>query len=196
VAGLLDRRPRRHHEQQREPFDAPRQEAEELQRGLIRPLEVVDREHERAVARQRGRQPEEAVDRGVAVRLGGVGRHLLTAQHRPRQPRGAREQLVALRIRELEHHGIQELASNAERDVFLELGAAGAEDACVIHSDGVARRAQKPCLADSRRPLDDDETAVALQGIARRGSQRRKLCIPLDERVQCRFGHRLDSKPE
>jgi hypothetical protein len=107
------------HERDRRILEPRGEVREELQRGLVGPLGVVDRHQHRPRGRDVGEQPVEAVAHGVGV---GV---LRTLRGEPEGRRGmagrARQQGGALGGRGPRHLPLEEAADHPERDIVLEL---------------------------------------------------------------------------
>ena len=162
------------------------EECEVAQRRSVGPVRVVDDEAERALGREVGTQPVEAVEdreRRVDTRP-----HAARALA-PRQVQqaggnsgGALEPVGSLGGGRLREHGLDELPHDAEREVPLELGAARAQDAHVLADGEGARGRQDGRLADARRPLDDQEAATARARPRERGLDPGEFLAPLEQR--------------
>ena len=121
------------HGQTLEALDEVREEA---QRRAVAVLDVVDREHERALGGEVHGQPVQAVQHGEPA----VGRVVPAdlVEHGPGAGRGAAQQGRAARL--VRDDRLEELADGAERERALELGAPGGED----RDAGRRRRAGPP----------------------------------------------------
>ena len=151
-------------------------------------MRVVDAEHHELVGGEVRAQPVEAVQDGER-RVGRRRRRLALlqragqAEHAGGQPRRALQQVVALGGRRLVEHRLEELAHDAEGEVALELGAAGAQDARRAVLRGAPGGGEHGRLADARRPLDDH---AAARSRARRRDRRvdaAELSLALEEEV-------------
>ena len=138
-AGL--RRAQARGEKNRHALCAPERIGEEPQRRAIDPVEVIHGENERLTLRQVEREPVQAVQSREA-RVAPIRRRVVGArEHRARPLCGARQGAVF-------ECGLEQLADHAERELALELAAAGGEDA---HAVG---RAKPPQLAHELRLAD------------------------------------------
>ena len=130
----------------------------------------------------------------------GRGRRRLAIGQRAGQPEDARrqagralEQLGALVDGRLAQSRLEELAHDAEGEVALELGAAGAQDARGAVVRGGARRGEHRRLADPGWPFDDDGRPGAGARAGDRGLDARQLAVALEQvdgagrrKYQCR----------
>ena len=146
----------REQREQREVVEARRQERDQVQRPLVRPVGVVDDEQEGRGLGERRDQPVERVDElgaGVAAR-GRCGR--LAEDERGAALRGARQQARALAGGGGPQARFEQLSRDAERELALELCAAGVEDGEAGRRRVGERGGEQRGLADAGRPLDDE----------------------------------------
>ena len=166
----LSGRPRRHHHGDRQLVEPLQQVEQELQRGLVRPVRVVDREQQRAAARRRW-PPASAARAGAGTRSPACP----AREQRRRQRRGAGQQLGAAGQRR------EQLQHDAEAEVALEVRAAGAQDGHAVRRLAGGRRQAR--LAEPRLALHDQAPPLA----APRGGQHRgdglELLAPLQQLV-------------
>ena len=100
-------------------------------------------------------------------------------EHRPRRRPGARERPLG--------HGrvgqqpLEQLADDAEREVALEVRAAGREHARAGALRAAAHLAEQPRLADAGRALDQRRAALARQRVAEQRAERRQLALALHQ---------------
>ena len=101
------------------------------------------------------------------------------AEHAGGQPRRALQQVVALGGRRLVEHGLEELAHDAEGEVALELGAAGAQEArravLARRRRAAASTADLPMPAgpSTTTPRPDPARAAAIAASMHRSSRSR-----------------------
>ena len=109
----------------REAFEPPGQIGQEAERGAVAPVQIVDREQERSLRAQVHRQPVQAVERGEGPFTRGfrLGLQALQAEDRGGGAGGAREDALAHRL--VREARLVELADDPEREVSLQLAAAG-----------------------------------------------------------------------
>ena len=142
-------------------------EAEEVlggHRRLVRPLGVVDRDQERAVAGQVGDHPVQPV-KALIHELGAVA--LLRRpwlEDRQRQLGGAREQGGALLVGLVERDRIGRLAHDSVRIAALQLGRAHRDRVHAALLGEVEAGPHEARLADAGRALDRDHAAAPLGG--------------------------------
>ena len=153
-------------------LEPARKVGEKAQRRPVAPVQVVDRQQQRPLGGQVERDPVQAVQR----REGHVALALQRAEHRRGGRRGAAQQLLAAG-----DDALEQLAHDAERELALELGAAGAEHERAAVGRPPARLGEQRALADPGRTLDEHGPALARR---RRVDQREQLCdltLALDE---------------
>jgi hypothetical protein len=154
-----------HAEQQRHRLarDALAGVGEEAQRHIVRPLGVVDEQHERAASGEAGDEPVQPVHHGVQVALGTIAPARI--QHRLGVPRGPGEQLGPIRWGQRPERRLQQRTRHAEREAALELGAARREHPRSRRHRPLGGGAQQRRLADARR-TGHDRHAAACQRVA------------------------------
>ena len=149
------RRPDRRHEQDRELLHPAREESEERQRRLVRPLCVVDQEREWTPAREVGTEPVQAMQARVdRVLTAGFFHRCAGIEQRRGELCGSREPLVALRFGRGRHQRIEQLAHDTKREALLKLRAASPTHVHPRLAREPARGSQKRGLTDPRRALD------------------------------------------
>ena len=119
-------RPQRDDQRQGQPLE-PRREVGQPAKGRpVRPVGIVDRDHEGPASREVGGEPVEAVEDGEG-RV--VGRRLseLAREQRARGGRRSGQELVALAVLRARQPSLEELTHHAEREARLELRAACAQ---------------------------------------------------------------------
>lgn len=170
-------RAQRDREQDRRALEPPGQIGEKAQGGRVAPVHVVHGQQQRTLRGQVEGQPVQAVQGGEGV----VTRALAGGLHLPEHGPGAAG-------RSLEHrpvavglcHGpLQELTHDAERELPLQLAAAGRQDPQRALG-GAAQPRQQAALADPGRPLDDQQPAAAAPGGIDQRVQRRELALALE----------------
>ena len=174
-------------DEHRQALEAARKVGEESQRGVVAPVQVVDRKDERPLGARVDGQPVQAVEhgeRGVAA-VGAAGR-VRGPEHGLRRRRGSAQQLaVGLR------HGdqrLEELTHDSERELPLELAASGGEHTEPGFRAQPAGLRDQPRLADPRRPFDDAQPAGAARSALNEGFQRLELTVPLEQPRALRAG--------
>jgi hypothetical protein len=174
--------PRPHPQQQRErhALKPVQQEPEPAQRRGVRPLRVVDQQQSRAGASQIGGKPVEAVQHRERIAAPPAVWYRCAREHALGQPAGASQELASPLLAGREEDRLEELPHDAEGEVALELGRAGAQHLQILR--GLSRRGEQTRLPDPRRPFDDRRGALTP---SRRGAQARELlelALPLHER--------------
>jgi hypothetical protein len=106
-----------------EVLEAPSEVRQEAERSCVAPVEIVDGQQHRSLAREVDHEPVEPVQ----PREHAFGRQVLVpntlAEHGRRSLGGTREQARALGLRDEQR--LEQLPHDAERKVSLELAAAG-----------------------------------------------------------------------
>lgn len=168
-------RAERHHERDPQIPEPPREVPERPQRGLVDPLQVVDREQERTGQREVRREPVDAVQRGepgarARLRDAAVRGHA----GRPRGGRGrAGQQLGALVGRGAVQLDLEQLPDRPEGEVALKLAPPRAQHVQARRLGLVDGGSQQRALPVAGRALDHDQPAVARDGV--RGCRRELL---------------------
>ena len=131
-----------------------RQVAQEAERDLVAPVDVIDDQRERPPFGQIRRQPVEAVEH-CKPRLGA-----LLGRRGSDQPAGElggpREEFRSLLRRRPHDDGLEELAHEAAAEAALELGAPGRVDVEQVLPGQLHSGFEKRRLADARGSLDQD----------------------------------------
>ena len=145
-------------------------------------MDVVDDDEQRRALREPDEQPVEPVERrevGVGRRAGvGLG------EERQRVRRATLEQRRTLGLGERGERRLEQLPDGAEREVALELRAAGAQHLQPALLDDLAHGGEQTRLADPGRPLDQHEAAAPGGGGVDERAQRLQLVLPVDESLQ------------
>ena len=126
-------------EQHRQLLQAGHQEAEEVERGGVGPMRVVDREQQWLLLGERGRQPVEAVQHRERV----GGRALVQAERATRGAGHAVEQLVPVGCGEPRS---EQLPGDREREPLLQLGCPRGEH---LHAGRADRPRARPAAGAS-----------------------------------------------
>ncbi len=161
--------------------DPAADELEEADGRDVRPVEVVDPQHEGALRGEVREQPVEPAEHAVAgvARLGGG----LRGEHARRAAGRTREGSPARVVVEGPEDGLEQLVDETEREPAVELGRPGAEHRRAVllrdRDHGVHERG----LADPRRPLEEQHAAAALGGVQHDGPQRGDLGVALQQRT-------------
>jgi hypothetical protein len=160
-------------DEHRRAFEPGGEIRDEAQRRPVAPLQVVDRDQHRPLVGQVERGPVQAVqdrERALGVALGRP-EHALGGRRRAGQQTAA---LVGVARERLE-----QLAHRAERELALELAAAGGEHGHPVGA--LARRRQQAALADPRRPLDQHHRAARVARPVEQPLERRDLALALEQ---------------
>ena len=148
-------------DEHRQAIEPLAQIGQEAQRGVVAPLDVVDREHERLLGRGVGHEPVQGVQRGE----GGLVGVLDGGEDAGGRGRGA---LQPRRLGRLE-----ELAHDAEREGALERARAGGEHPQAVLLRGLPGGGEQGCLADPGTAADQRQGTVAGGGGAHQIPQHR-----------------------
>ena len=168
----------------RQALEPAGQVGQEAQRGRVAPVEVVDGHQHRRPFRKVGGQPEQPVkcrERDVlrgGRRVGAVGER---DERRGEGGRAAQQRGALVRGR-LGQPGLEQLADHAVREVALELAPAGAQDLESEALGALARLPEQACLADARRPLEQQQGPVAVPRPRQQPVHQLQLGIPLQQR--------------
>jgi hypothetical protein len=166
---------------------AAQQRGEQLHRRGVRPVDVVEHEHDRAAHRQPLEQLPHRAMGPVALVLydgGAVGGQVRERRHHVRQ---LAAHLHGQRRHELRVDAgevlVERVDEHPEREVLLELGRAAAEDgaAAVVRPRGQLR--QQPGLADPGLALDHQRRSPAVTQLLERAIDRPQLGGAPDEMV-------------
>ena len=121
--------PAGHDQRHRQLVEAVQDVEDELERGLITPVQIVDRQHSRLGLGGAGHDAEQAVGDGQVFGVAPRGQLLARARERV-HPLGRFGQEGAADFgRQVVEQSADELAGDAEGDVLLELGSGRAEHA-------------------------------------------------------------------
>ena len=137
------------------------------QRGLVRPMRVIDRDQQRPPVREIDRQPVQPVQqrkRNVVRR----GADPFSQQQGSNRAREARQQHVALALVSGRQTPLEQLTHHPERETSLKLRATRAQHRVTQPRCASARLLQNCCLADTRPALDDDRATLLQQPTHRR----------------------------
>ena len=148
---------RRHDDQQRDVAGAAGEVGERLQRGAVGPVGVVDQQRERALLRQRGAGPEQAV-----------------GDRRRRVAALERERTGAQRL-------LQQRPDDAERELPLGWAVGGAAHAEALVVRAPLGEVDQRGLAGAGGSLDDDRGAGAGGDRHHRSGERLDLGVSFDE---------------
>ena len=161
-----------------QPLEPRRDVGQPPQRGLVRPVRVIDGDQQRSSGRKIGGEPVQAVQDGER-RV--VGRRVdrLAQEQRPHRGSGSGQERCTLSTVGACQAPLEELAHDAEREVPFELGPARSQDLVAEPLCLPARRVDQRRLADTRPPLDDERPAAAFQ----QRVHRRELAFALDQLV-------------
>ena len=177
---VVEVRPRAGQDRYRQLLQPRQQEGEEAQGRRVRPVDVVDAQQQRLARRQVRAEPVQPVQDGEQVARAFTGR-AGQPECRGGQRRGALDDVGELLRRRESQRGLEQLPYDAEREVALQLRAAGAERAQAVRR--LARRAQHLRLADPCRALDDDQRAGAVACRAQPGADPRQLPFAFEEQA-------------
>ena len=163
----------------RDPLDPALEVGDEAHRCPIAPMQVVEREQQRSIGRDIGRQPEQAVQDPVGDvdhRLAVVGRGEHTARwcRRPLQPPVALLAIGEERLEELPH--------DAERELPLEVAPPCRQHPVAAGGRPLPGVGEQLALPDPRRALDEGERGFAGQSAFKERDERLELVVPLQQR--------------
>ena len=162
--------------------------SEEAERGWIGPVGVVDGDQESARDRRQVHgQPIEPADERLCV----VGRGSVRVEHGGGQSRMTCQQGRALIGRGGGETRPEQLGSDPERDVALELDAARGKDAEAALCRLGARGGQQARLPDAGRALGNDDISAAVHGVCHCARQSGDLMVAFDQRLDPADGHRV-----
>ena len=161
------------------------QEPEEVRRGRVHPLQVLDRDDDRATGASNTREqgghgveelePSRLIDRRFAGRIR-VGQRA----HQRKLVEDSGDLRVSschrLNAPDQVDHGQVRQAGIAQIDALRP------HDQCLRNRQSLQHRADQPGLPYARLAFDQDSTGLAVGGIARGGSQNRQLMFATDER--------------
>lgn len=137
---------------------APGQVGDEAQRGIVRPVHVVDGQQERTTVGQVGADPEQTVQDAAQCSTGAVR---VFHQNRLGQRCRALEQLRALCAVGPPPDGFEKLADNAERILPFQLGAGRRQHPHAATARVVPGGCQQHGLTDSGRAFHKQRRPVA-----------------------------------
>ena len=181
--GVLVRRSRRGHDQQRLAARAAGQEVQQLDRGLVGGVQILEREHDAAVER---RLAQQVPDRGEhAMAADRPGRLRIDDHRRDRGERGPRTRRQAgdevrareqQRLERLDHGVVGDLAARGARAAAERVPAAPL--AAGQHRLGVARLAHAG-LADHQQ-----RRSAALGGLPQRRDRLAQFAVAAEDRAR------------
>ena len=191
AAGLLERGEQavrhlagaeRERDQDRARRRAAQQVGDQLERGVVRPVDVVEHEQERVAHRH---PLEQGTHRAVGVEalvLEPAGR----GRRRRRQDAGElgdalADQRLELSLAERGDVVVERVDPDRERQLALELGAAAHEHRVAARGGALGQLAEQPGLADPRLAVDHQPGCAAAAEAVERGLDRRELVAASDE---------------
>ncbi len=163
-------RTEREHEQHAHAAQAPHEQRDEVQRGAIRPLQVLDHEHQRPVGGQALDHPEHQLEQARAARLAGragrAGRLWVELGEQASQVRPRRtEEAVELAGVHHAHERAQRVDQRAERHPLAsELDAAADQHPRSALAGPLGRLLDEPRLADAGLAADQHHRRLAGDG--------------------------------
>ncbi len=173
-------------------LDARRQEADEVERGRVGPMRVVDREQQRGLLGERRGQPVEAVqdrERVGDTAAGGGGRRPVREPERAaRRIGGALEQRLPLGGVEGREMRPEQLAHEREREVALEFGRARCQHAHPGYLPRAAEGLQQTGLTEPGGRVDHGEAAAPGVRVADHRVELGELALPLEQSAHVLLG--------
>ncbi len=167
-------------EQHRPVEPAAQQRADQLQRGVVAPVQVVEHEHEPVL---RGERLQQRLDRPVgAIAVVGHGGAVPGRVHGRQEVRelgvevGAEPQLARADV------GVQRIDPHAVGEVALELRGGAREDEMALRLGQLAQLAQEARLADARVAGHGQARQAILREGAERLPELLELGLPADQR--------------
>ena len=181
-----------HHDQDGAVGWAAQEGVEQLGRRGVRPVDVVEREHERPAQRQPLEQLPHRAMGAVALVLHDGRAGGCEARQRGQHVRELAAHLLAERREQLRVQAGDELVEGVdedpERQVALELGGAPREDGAAAGVGAPAQLGQQPGLADPRLALDRERGGPAIPQLAEGAIDRLQFGGAPDEMLGD-FGH-------
>ena len=171
----------RQHHQRGQRVEAAGEHAEKAQRGVVRPLGIVDGEQQRLLGREVRAQPVQTVQRPEArIDLRALPRQLWQ-QHVRGEPGRAVEHPRPVVARSAAQRGLEQLADDPERPVALELGTARASHLESAPLGLARRRPQQARLAEPGSALQHHQGALACASGVEPHAESIQLAAALEE---------------
>ena len=148
-------RPRGHHQPDRQLLQPRRQVVQKPQRHRIRPMRIIDKQHQAPPLCQTGRQPVQPVhDRKRRVRKPRrPATRPILPQHHTGQRRRATQQPVTVIGCHVLHRALEQLPRNAESELALQLLPRRPQNPTLVPPQTRACRPQQTRLPDPSMPL-------------------------------------------
>ncbi len=158
--------PERDEQCQRQPLQPRREVGQPAQRGLVRPVRVIDGEQQWPAGCEVGGQPVQAVQNGKR-RV--IGRRLTELTEEQRPYRGGRpdEQRLALVRARVGEASLEQLPNHTERKVRLKLRPTGTQGLVATFFCPPARHLYQRRLANTCPALDHEDPAALQQHLNR-----------------------------
>jgi len=163
------------------------EQGHEVERRPVRPVQILDHEHERAV----GGQPLDDADdeleqagRPALTQRRGADRavRVEVRQHLRQIGAGGPDEGVELLGRRVAHERAEHVGERAERQALAaHLDAAAREDPRARGARALGGLLDEPRLAHAGLPAEEHGRGIAPDGSVERGRQRRQLGLPADE---------------
>ena len=156
------RRPAGHHERDRQLVEPVQDVQDELERGDVAPVQVVDREQRRARLGRARHHREQAVGHRQIAGVAGLEQRLACPRERAHAFGRLGEEGTAPGRRQLAQQRADELAGDSEGEVLLELCARRPQYPHAAAARVVERRLVEPGLAHPGVPLEQQRLAGAV----------------------------------
>ena len=167
------------------PRRAAQHVGEQLERGVVGPVQVVEHDHDRAA---RGEALEQGTHRAVgteALVLHAGHRRPLRAgerrEHAGQLAEAVADEALDARLAERGDGAVERVDPHSERQLALELGRAARQHHVPGGLGAVAQLAQEPRLADARLPAEHEPAAPAAAQPPERRPDRRELPAAPDD---------------
>jgi hypothetical protein len=178
-SGRLVRAGAREHEHA-QPLDPSHQIGREPKRSGVGPMDVVDPDNERRGIRQVRDKLEQAVHHRLTARSGVAS--LTAREHRGAQRGGAGQHALALTRCGRRDQPLEQLPHDPERQLLLQLAAAGREDRGATGARALQRHRQQRRLPDPSGTGDQDRLPLAALRPSGRPVEIGKLRLALEQR--------------
>ncbi|MGA2513068.1 MAG: hypothetical protein ABSG37_05570 [Candidatus Limnocylindrales bacterium] len=171
---------------------------QQIQRGPVRPVEILDDQHERTLGGEPREEARAKLEEATLGRAAGPVerlRRLAQGGHEANELRPAGpEELLERRRRELRGEAPQRLHEWRERECALgELDTSSRQRAESVRAGRPDARLNEPGLSDTGLAGDQDGRRAALQGRSERGAHAVEFCLAADEdRARDPVGHGLN----
>ena len=175
------RRPACHHERDGQLVEPVQDVQDELERGDIAPMQVIDGQQRGPHLGGAGHHREQAVRHREIAGVGWFERVLAGSRERAHALGRIGQERASPRRWQLGQQRADELARHPEREVLLELGAGRAQHADAAVPGIVERRLVKPGLAHPRVSLEQERLAGALLHRIEDSGDRPEQIIALQE---------------